>query len=98
MEAEYRALAATSFEVIWIWNLLDELGIFCLGSPTLYCDNLVGGKKGSSGGTHLFQRITLPMALPNISLALISCSFDLRLASPMAPPSCGGMLRILIND
>lgn len=39
-EAEYRALADTAAEFLWIQNLLSELGIFLKQSPLLLCDNL----------------------------------------------------------
>ncbi|KAL4565106.1 hypothetical protein LXL04_029190 [Taraxacum kok-saghyz] len=38
-EAEYKALANASSEVMWVQNLLQELGIANSHSPTLYCDN-----------------------------------------------------------
>lgn len=39
-EAEYRSVANTSSELIWITSLLHELGIPLTGTPTIYCDNL----------------------------------------------------------
>ncbi|KAM7488098.1 hypothetical protein LguiB_025582 [Lonicera macranthoides] len=38
-EAEYRALADTSQELIWLRRLLDELGAPQASPTTLYCDN-----------------------------------------------------------
>jgi hypothetical protein len=39
-EAEYRALADTTAEVIWLRWLLADMGVDCSSSPTpLYCDN-----------------------------------------------------------
>ena len=38
-EAEYKALANAASEVLWVQNLLHELGIASSHSPTLYCDN-----------------------------------------------------------
>ncbi|KAM7513703.1 hypothetical protein LguiA_003286 [Lonicera macranthoides] len=38
-EAEYRALADTSQELIWLRRLLDELGAPQDSATTLYCDN-----------------------------------------------------------
>ncbi|KAK1436331.1 hypothetical protein QVD17_02110 [Tagetes erecta] len=39
-ESEYKDLADTVTELIWIEALLDELGIHTKISPTLWCDNL----------------------------------------------------------
>lgn len=38
-EAEYRAMAAASAEVVWVVRLLKELGIHDLCPVTLHCDN-----------------------------------------------------------
>ncbi|GKU88975.1 hypothetical protein SLEP1_g3180 [Rubroshorea leprosula] len=39
-EAEYRALAASSSELVWVTHLLNELGIPITDPPALYCDNV----------------------------------------------------------
>lgn len=39
-EAEYRAVANTAAELIWICNLLTELGISLPSSPVVFCDNV----------------------------------------------------------
>jgi hypothetical protein len=39
-EAEYRALASASAEVLWLSSLLSELHINLPTIPTIYCDNL----------------------------------------------------------
>lgn len=39
-EAEYKALAHATYELLWLQSLLSELGIFFTKPPTLYCDNL----------------------------------------------------------
>lgn len=39
-EAEYRALASTAAEVLWLKNLLGELGVSLPRCPTIYCDNI----------------------------------------------------------
>lgn len=39
-EAEYRAIAATTAEVLWVQNLLRELGHTPTTKPALYCDNM----------------------------------------------------------
>ncbi|GKB88886.1 retrovirus-related pol polyprotein from transposon TNT 1-94 [Tanacetum coccineum] len=38
-EAEYKALANASVEMMWVQNLLHELGISLHETPTLFCDN-----------------------------------------------------------
>ncbi|KAL4570097.1 hypothetical protein LXL04_025748 [Taraxacum kok-saghyz] len=38
-EAEYKAIANASPELIWLKNLLRELGVPCPATPTLFCDN-----------------------------------------------------------
>lgn len=44
-EAEYRAVANTASEIIWITSLLTELGVQLPKAPVIYCDNI--------GATHL---------------------------------------------
>ena len=39
-EAEYRAVADTACEIIWITNVLKELGISSSSQPVIYCDNV----------------------------------------------------------
>ena len=38
-ESEYRALALTTAEILWITYLFKELKVSLLQSPVLYCDN-----------------------------------------------------------
>jgi hypothetical protein len=38
-EAEYRALSFASCELQWLLYLLKDLGVSCIKSPVLYCDN-----------------------------------------------------------
>ncbi|CAH9086626.1 unnamed protein product [Cuscuta epithymum] len=38
-EAEYRAIAHASAEILWLRNLLSELGVHLSTTPTLFCDN-----------------------------------------------------------
>lgn len=46
-EAEYRALADSCSELMWISSLLSELGVKVNQQPVIYCDNL-GAKSLSS--------------------------------------------------
>jgi histone deacetylase 1/2 len=39
-EAEYKAIANVTAEIIWIQSLLKELGVFLRDRPRLWCDNL----------------------------------------------------------
>ena len=39
-EAEYKALANATAEVIWVQSLLDELGVYQSKVPILWCDNI----------------------------------------------------------
>ena len=39
-EAEYKALANATAEIIWLQSLLGELGVYQSRAPTLWCDNL----------------------------------------------------------
>ena len=39
-EAEYKALANATAEIIWVQSLLRELGIRRIPAPCLWCDNL----------------------------------------------------------
>ena len=38
-EAEYRAVANTTAELLWVRNLLEELGCKVPQAPVIYCDN-----------------------------------------------------------
>jgi hypothetical protein len=39
-EAEYKAIANVTAELIWVQSLLKELGVFQSRPPILWCDNL----------------------------------------------------------
>ncbi|KAD3068636.1 hypothetical protein E3N88_36516 [Mikania micrantha] len=38
-ESEYRAMANTAAEILWVINLLRDLQVFTSETPTLFCDN-----------------------------------------------------------
>jgi hypothetical protein len=38
-EAEYRALAAATCELLWLLYLLQDLQLSCIKPPVIYCDN-----------------------------------------------------------
>ncbi|GLT69637.1 hypothetical protein SLA2020_417730 [Shorea laevis] len=61
-EAEYRALAAASSEVVWICNLLHELGVYQSTPPVLYCDNL--------GATYLSRNPVMHSRMKHIAIDL----------------------------
>ena len=51
-ESECRALASTSVELVWIQNLLMEIGVpFQLTPPILWCDN-IGAQALASNPVH----------------------------------------------
>jgi hypothetical protein len=39
-EAEYKAMANATAEIIWIHTLLKELGLFSPPTTKIWCDNL----------------------------------------------------------
>jgi hypothetical protein len=40
IESEYRTLASTAAELIWLQSMLRDLGLFLHSPPTLWCDNI----------------------------------------------------------
>ncbi|GKV37337.1 hypothetical protein SLEP1_g45377 [Rubroshorea leprosula] len=61
-EAEYRALAATASEVVWIRHLLGELGIFYSPSSAIFCDNI--------GATYLSLNPVMHSRMKHIAIDL----------------------------
>lgn len=39
-EAEYRAMATTTCEIVWVVGLLRDMGVHLRGPTTLFCDNM----------------------------------------------------------
>ncbi|GKV26434.1 hypothetical protein SLEP1_g35734 [Rubroshorea leprosula] len=61
-EAEYRALAAISFELVWVLHLLSELGLHFGNPPVLYCDNV--------GATYLISNPVMHSRMKHIAIDL----------------------------
>ncbi|GKV25507.1 hypothetical protein SLEP1_g34939 [Rubroshorea leprosula] len=61
-EAEYRALAAASSELVWVLHLLTELGIRIDAPPMLYCDNV--------GATYLSSNPVMHSRMKHIAIDL----------------------------
>ncbi|GKV32953.1 hypothetical protein SLEP1_g41515 [Rubroshorea leprosula] len=61
-EAEYRALAAASSELVWIKHLLHELGHLVSECPAIYCDNV--------GATHLSSNLVMHTRMKHIVIDL----------------------------
>ena len=59
-EAEYRAVAAATSDVMWLCNLLTELQIQIPSQPVLFCDNI--------GATYLCSNPVLHSRMKHISL------------------------------
>ena len=54
-ESEYRAVAQSASEIIWIYQLLDEVGLKTLVPAKLWCDNQVALHIASN---HVFHERT----------------------------------------
>ncbi|GKV38114.1 hypothetical protein SLEP1_g46060 [Rubroshorea leprosula] len=62
IEAEYRALAAVSSEVMWVCHLLCELGHPVSSPSAVYCDNV--------GATHLSSNSVMHTRMKHIAIDL----------------------------
>lgn len=60
-EAEYKAVAATAAELLWLRNLLIEMGVHLPNIPVIYCDNL--------GATHLSANPVFHSRMKHLALA-----------------------------
>jgi hypothetical protein len=60
-EAEYKALADTASELLWVLSLFTELGHTPASGPVIYCDNL--------GATHLSANPVFHSRMKHIALA-----------------------------
>lgn len=54
IEAEYKVVANTTTEIMWIQTLLNKIGIFSPRMPRLWCDNM--GEKYLSANPVLHAR------------------------------------------
>ncbi|GKD85325.1 retrovirus-related pol polyprotein from transposon TNT 1-94, partial [Tanacetum coccineum] len=59
-EAEYKAIVNASAEMIWLKNLLQELGLSTSQTPTLYCDN--------TGATYLYANPVYHSRMKHVAL------------------------------
>ncbi|GAU40747.1 hypothetical protein TSUD_14320 [Trifolium subterraneum] len=60
-EAEYKALADTASELLWVLSLFTELGHMPTANPVIYCDNL--------GATNLSANLVFHSRMKHIALA-----------------------------
>lgn len=65
IEAEYRSIAHTTFEILWIQSLLKELHVASVKSPTIYCDNI--------STTHVCANSKLHSKMKHISFDFSFC-------------------------
>ena len=60
-EAEYRSVAATTFEINWICSLLTELRVTLPTPPIIYCDNI--------GATYLCSNPIFHSRMKHVTIA-----------------------------
>ena len=60
-EAEYKAVGSTASELLWLRNLLHEMGVAVPKVPIIYCDNL--------GATHLSANPVFHSRMKHLALA-----------------------------
>ncbi|GKV48486.1 hypothetical protein SLEP1_g55297 [Rubroshorea leprosula] len=85
IEAKYRALAVASSEMVWILDLLHELGIHPSTPPVLYCDNI--------GATYLSNNLVMHSCMKHIAIDL---HFVLRFFGARQLASSKGKLNALL--
>ena len=94
-KAEYRAMAATASELLWLTQLLKDFG-FSISSPTLvFCNNQASIHIATNPSFHeRTKHIEIDCHLYVIKLMLVLCLFDLNtnwlmcLPSPCHLPYC----------
>lgn len=60
-EAEFRAIADATAELLWLQSLLGELGLSLSSAPVVYCDNL--------GATHYSANPLFHSRMKHVALA-----------------------------
>ena len=104
IEAEYRALANTTFELLWLRWILKDLGVSTSSATPLYCDN--------QSDIHIAQNDVFHKRTKHIeidchfiryhlvygALKLFSVSFKDQLADIFIKSHPKGRLRVLVDN
>jgi hypothetical protein len=90
-EAEYKAVANATVEVMWIQTLLLEIGISCPKQAKMWCDNL-GAKYMASNP--VFHGQVKAQELHKVFYALIMCLPEIRLQMDLRKGCQFGHLKI----
>ena len=103
-EAEYRALADTTFELLWLRWLLKDLGVSTSSATPLYCDNQSAIHIAHNDVFHEQTKHIeidchfIHYHLVHGALKLISVSFKDQLADIFTKSHPKGRLRTLVDN